>query len=114
MSEEVKHTPGPWRVDTTNAFGAYGVWTDYSTHPGHDGAGYGLQVCSVLTVSFKQTDRETRPERGANARLIAAAPELVAACEAMIEAVDGSHAQVMFAIGVMKRVVAKAKGTVPV
>lgn len=75
--ESPKHTPGPWTVDTTVALGAYGVWTDYATHPGHDGAGYGSQICSVLTVSFKNTDRATRHERDANAKLIAAAPDLL-------------------------------------
>lgn len=74
---EAKHTPGPWCVDTTNAFGAYGVWTDYVTHPGHDGAGYGSQICSVLTHAFELTDKTTRAARDANACLIAAAPDLL-------------------------------------
>jgi hypothetical protein len=71
---EAKHTPGPWRVDVTNCLGAYGVWTDYPTHSGHDGAGYSTQVCSVITGSFKLEDSTTRAERNGNARLIAAAP----------------------------------------
>ena len=77
---EAKHTKGPWMVDAVSTFGAYGVWTDYATHPGHDGAGYGSQICSMFTVSFQQTDQATRAERDANARLIAAAPDLLAAC----------------------------------
>lgn len=81
MSAMTGYTPGPWTVDTTNAFGVYGVRTDYATHPGHDGAGYGSQICSMFTVSFQQTDKKTRPQRDANARLIAAAPDLLAACE---------------------------------
>jgi hypothetical protein len=77
----MNHTPGPWTVDTTVALGAYGVWTDYVTHPGHDGAGYGSQICSVLPDS-KDISRE---QRDANARLIAAAPDLLAACEAFFD-----------------------------
>lgn len=77
-----KGTPGPWRVDETKALGAYGVWTDYDVHPGHDGAGYPAQVCSVITVSYPVTrDREIRD---ANARLVAAAPDLLAAAEEVI------------------------------
>lgn len=72
----VQHTPGPWRVDTTVALGAYGVWTDYATHPGHDGAGYPKQVCSMRPTDVSAS----REERDANARLIAAAPDLLSAC----------------------------------
>lgn len=71
---DAKFTPGPWRVDGTVALGAYGVWTDYGTHPG-DVAGelYPDQVCSVYCNNKSHFDRETRD---ANAKLIAAAPEL--------------------------------------
>lgn len=94
-------TPGPWAYDgrvTRTIYAARDGFTEAPT------------ICDVLDTteglegSCRQAD--------ANGRLIAAAPDLLAACEAMIEAVDGSHAQVMFAIGVMKRAVAKAKGTV--
>lgn len=73
-----KHTPGPWRVDETKALGAYGVWTDYATHPGHDGAGYPSLVCSMVPTVKSEITRE---QRDANARLIAAAPDLLAACQ---------------------------------
>jgi hypothetical protein len=74
-----KFTPGPWRVDEVKTFGAYGVWTGYPAQPGHDGAGYPKQVCSMFSQCFRQVDGGTRPERDANARLIAAAPDLYAA-----------------------------------
>ncbi len=72
-----KHTKGPWTVDETKAAGAYGVWTDYATHPGHDAAGYGSIICSMLP----QDGRMSREERDANALLISAAPDLLAACK---------------------------------
>lgn len=87
---EFKGTPGPWCVDTTVSLGAYGVWTDYVTHPGHDGAGYGSQVCSVITDCFKLTDKgKQRTQRDANARLIAASPDLLATLTRIQEMADG-------------------------
>lgn len=81
-----KHTEGPWTVDETKALGAYGVWTDYATHPGHDGAGYGSQICSVMPTT--KQEEITREQRDANARLIAASPELLAACVAVLAWAD--------------------------
>lgn len=61
-----KVTPAPWEVDTTKALGAYGVWTGYATHPGHDGAGYPSQICQMPVLN--SLDRE---QRDANAAAIA-------------------------------------------
>lgn len=68
-------SPGPWVVDRTVALGAYGVWTEYATHPGADGTGYQSEVCSVFRGNESDFDQETR---NANAKLIAAAPDLLA------------------------------------
>lgn len=75
------HTPGPWRVDETKALGSYGVWTDYAVNPGYDGAGYQEMVCSMRPTESKLP----REQRDANARLIAAAPDLLAACEMVLD-----------------------------
>jgi len=65
------HTPGPWTVEGTVALGAYGVWAGP------------WQICSVLTESFLTTDGpRNRSERDANAKLIAAAPDLLAFAKA--------------------------------
>lgn len=72
-TDERKHTPGPWEVDETKALGAYGVWTGYVTHPGFDGDGYPTMICDVRPMG-KDVSRE---ERDANARLIAASPDLL-------------------------------------
>ena len=57
------HTPGPWEVVTTDQCGAYFV------------VGLGNKDISL-------------EEDGANARLIAAAPDLLKACHSMIQAWD--------------------------
>ena len=75
------HTPGPWVVDETVALGAYGVWTAYPhpQNPGHDGAGYQVQVCAMTCGEWVGKDAIIgKAERNANARLIAAAPEMLA------------------------------------
>lgn len=76
---EFQGTPGPWCVDTTFALGAYGVWTDYPhpENPGHDGAGYAVQICS-MTVDGWLKSPISKSERNANAALLAAAPDLLA------------------------------------
>lgn len=113
---KVTHTPGPWVVDGTNAFGVYGVW-----HHPEDGGG--VHVCKVITGSFTLEDHTTRDERDANARLLAAAPELLAACEAAIaagmmpdpgcvnrpEEIEATRVSLR-----MREAIAKARGEVPV
>lgn len=70
---EFKGTPGPWRVDETVALGAYGVWTDVADR---------LEENPIQVCRFNVRDTiPTQEERGANARLIAAAPDLLAACQ---------------------------------
>lgn len=69
----------------TKALGAYGVWTDYATHPGHDAAGYSSEVCSVFRGNNSDFPREIRD---ANAKLIAAAPDLLAAAMLVIESAE--------------------------
>lgn len=76
--DTAKHTPGPWTVDTTVALGAYGVWTEYVTHPGYDGAGYGSPVC-FMPMTSEERKLVSREARDANATLIAASPDMAAA-----------------------------------
>jgi hypothetical protein len=75
MTTETKatHTPGPWRAEIRDLTAS----TD-------DGrlcfVGYIVAGDRELAVLYSDTDRET------NARLIAAAPELLAACKLAVEA----------------------------
>lgn len=98
-----KHTPGPWRVDTTKALGAYGVWTAYPTHPGHDGAGYESQICSMMPFE-RMGDRE---KRDADAALIAAAPDLLAALKAVLD--WQNHTEMQAACVSARAAIAKAE-----
>ncbi len=93
-------TPGPWQVDETKALGAYGVWTAYGDHPGHDGSLYPSQICSVIEGGVaKATDRD---KRDANARLIAAAPDLLEALQGALDVlqavIPGPHKTIRAAI----------------
>jgi ketosteroid isomerase-like protein len=72
-----KHTPGPWR----NEGGISATWED----------GEEVQVCALFTTKWTYTEPDAhakndrmRRESEANARLIAAAPELLEALEAVM------------------------------
>lgn len=77
----MSHTPGPWTLEMTedgDESGGYGTdsWTgEIITAPCEENPD-GDQVCQVW------------PMDKANAHLIAAAPDLLAACEAMAAAKD--------------------------
>ena len=65
-----KHTPGPWRIGTPPPNGEQTIGTQH-----------GLMVAVVTTGSGVPTK--------ANARLIAAAPELLEALQEIVNAADG-------------------------
>lgn len=67
----MKHTPGPWEI------GEY-------PHVVEDGLGE-----EVALLSFRKGDEDDNPERDANGKLIAAAPEMYAALKRII-AINGS------------------------
>lgn len=72
-----KHTPGPWTVDTQWTHGNAGF-----VHAGEGSPRAGARVAIVTGMGGP-----TGPwwdEAEANARLIAAAPDLLAACEAAL------------------------------
>ena len=91
---ENKHTPGPWEVHSLQ--GAY-YWVS-------DAESDGQTVCV-----FNHREMDRPDEIPANARLIAAAPDLLEACEASLEALS----ETIHCIDLrrqLKRVIAKARG----
>lgn len=87
---ELKHTPGPWQTPGDGRiFG-----------PGEDGE-------NIADATWWPSDDGRDSESLANANLIAAAPDLLAACEALLAASEGrtSHAMDM-----VREAVAKATG----
>lgn len=77
------HTPGPWVVGSERSPHIYGPRHNLSRHAN------GRQ--HIAEVSSAQTD-STDPEAQANARLIAAAPDLLAALQMLVAAADTSYA----------------------
>ena len=73
-----KHTPGPWKLEL-----------------GRDGAPRGLRGPAEVEhrniVNWNGFSSPTKPASMANARLIAAAPELLEALDGMLEVYGGEH-----------------------
>lgn len=111
--EKLAFTPGPWTVDGTVALGAYGVWTAEADarNPGHDGTGYQVQICSMNPMD--RNTPITKDERGANARLISASPDMLAVLTELMEFWD--HGTAVHAgaeiVGEARAAIARAKGT---
>lgn len=69
MTESVKHTPGPWETEE-NSYG-----NEIDVYPVKDGPPPIGRWAEICTVKDYENDEEMR----ANARLIAAAPDLLEA-----------------------------------
>lgn len=75
MTSETKHTPGPWKVDRTGKF--------------HGQRPYGISANDGTTITrWGSISRPASLEAEANARLIAAAPEMLDLIQRMISAID--------------------------
>lgn len=106
----VKHTPGPWHAEMTKGWGgdlciiAEGhtkpifkaikpdsYYTDFppGREPGSKILSTSLAAAQGRYVSTPEIRAEIDFVEEANARLIAAAPELLEACKAMLEAITG-------------------------
>lgn len=73
MATETKHTPGPWAICTWASHMPLSGWP--SEVCADDGEGDGATICMFYRVDLYDFDRAAVE---ANARLIAAAPELLA------------------------------------
>ena len=79
-----QHTPGPWVIERRSRHGEKEISRIIT--PEKDGWGNPLAICSFVS----QWGRKDKP---ANANLIAAAPDLLAALEKMVKEAD-THATI--------------------
>ena len=116
MSELIKHTPGPWMLhpdtyhftcDNEIAVVMGGRVPSYTTGPHRNSSSLDpLMVCSANPVRVG--------ECAANANLIAAAPEMLAVCEAALDVIPRYEPKPerLEIWHQLKAVIAKAKGGV--
>ena len=77
---EAKHTPGPWvKRKFPTGRGGIPVWWILDSIPDRDGQVIANAICYTAG---------TNDDADANATLLEAAPDLLAACEALIEMAD--------------------------
>lgn len=93
MGMEAKHTPGPWRYGAWEQFGDTRFYISQQ-----EGAPYTPYYSDVASLIAETVSSELVAIQQANARLIAAAPELLEAlkaCSKMIleECADGEHTE---------------------
>ena len=95
------HTPGPWKV-AENLFGNTASYEVYANVETKSGKGGYTRICQI-----------TPRDQKANARLIAAAPELLEALErlAYICTLPGVYPHVEGHVELARAAIAKAKGT---
>jgi len=94
------HTPGPWTLDPRGG----GVVRGSKVYQYARGAGQRQLALACLHDDLGPEERE------ANARLIAAAPDLLEACEAVLKRLEG-HSQLSDAeFDALESAVTKARG----
>lgn len=111
-----KHTPGPWRYtqgDGRNQHNGLQVWKD-----GHNAVA-SPRICEIKNATYP-VYQISQSEQEANARLIAAAPDLLAEAKCAVEALDAFLAKgpgfplsqdgICFVIRSLERAIAKAEG----
>lgn len=109
MSEKLNHTKGPWEAESVMSDAALDICLVHPVVPVEE-TGW-----PVLLASVYHGQGVSEAEAVANARLIAAAPDLLAACEAVVDLCDkngwiecrGNSDQ----IRIMFAAIEKAKGT---
>jgi hypothetical protein len=94
MSEQVATTKGPWKIGDGHKYGKWCAEIEANTPDGDF-------VCSIVEMRGWE----------ANARLIAAAPELLEACELLLKHCEKTPSySIEVAYYAARRAIAKAKG----
>lgn len=106
MTEAVKHTPGPWRVEEGTTL----IWGDCNPDDTTTyGMGYPIAECRMTPSASWARGPKKYEEAEANTRLIAAAPDLLRAAELIVDWLDeeeGAHRL----CDVARAAIAKAEG----
>ena len=84
---DTKHTPGPWYVNTNGSLSEYAVCAEVF------GSGFSSSVAVAMQRDNKARNPISPDEALANARLIAAAPELLEALESLKPLLNSSYGQ---------------------
>ena len=100
------HTPGPWEAE----------YSDYGEEIWYGGEGAGVwsikgpKECYLAGMGDESADEQERA--AANARLIAAAPDLLSACEEIVALADDAGEVPVWvdAIDMARTAIAKARG----
>jgi hypothetical protein len=101
-----KHTLGPWAYSRWDRFGDARFYIAQK-----DGAPYTPHFSDVATLIAETCSGELVQIQEANARLIAAAPELLEALEVIIKSVDAGSAAILTHLQrVAREAIAKATG----
>lgn len=75
---DLKHSPGPWFMEAESYDSYYDISDDFGTS------------LAKVEAWDGDNDEEVMGEAKANARLIAAAPELLSACQMLLVRLEGS------------------------
>lgn len=86
-----KHTPGPWVANVQR------VCCSDDRDP-------------IICEAIYRMSRDGAGETAANLALISAAPDLLAACEALLYIAQGKSGNVMYAVAQASAAIAKARG----
>lgn len=109
MSE--KHTPGPWEVEDRRHAPLKNIRIVAGNH---DIAWMSDVHQRDYQAGYKRSDQPEADAKDAvglaNARLIAAAPELLAACKAALDAYDGAPLALDGCINGIRAAISKAEG----
>lgn len=106
-----KHTPGPWVIETVPT--SVGICHKIGPFPPRRPDDV-TPRSACLYADYPSVHNPADNELYANARLIAAAPDLLEALQNIIESVDKGHAVILCPLAAAARsAIAKAKGEKP-